>query len=460
MTNVTGGTPTAPARRPGRRWRLLLFCLSPGLLLLAGAAGTWRYLAAFPPPPPVDTSDVEPAVAAAIDEARAHVRHRPWSGAAWGRLSMVLFAHHFEAEAQACLAQAQRLDPQDPRWPYLSARQVQLRDPEAALPLLRRAAGLARDTNVPRLQLADTLLELGHTAEAAAEYRRVLESAPNNPAELGRVHLGLGRLAYQQDDLDTSLAQLRAACVPGLNAKAAHVLLAEIHHRRGETREEARELALVPEGPDPVWPDPYMEEMAELQAGSEARAHRVTKLLREGQTREAEEILVEAVRDYPEAANLRVMLGGVLVTRGDLTEAEPQLRKALQLRPDSIDALGLMGGLLMRQRKHRAAADCYQRMISVKPGHALAHFNLAICRQELGDRDGAVGALRTALRCKPEFAQAHMALGNLLAEMGRDGEAAEHLEDALRLAPGNAQAKELLERVRARTRHPGKEKGK
>jgi tetratricopeptide (TPR) repeat protein len=435
---------------------LLLVCLPLCLVLLAGAAGTWCYRAALAPLPDEETSNLEPEIAAALGEARAQVRRWPWSGPAWGRLGMVYSAHHFEAEARACLAQAERLDPQEPRWPYLHGRLIQLRDPAAALPLLRRAAGLARETSAPRLHLADTLLELGHADEAAAEFHRVLEDEPTNP----RAHLGLGRLAFQHDDLDGSLAELRAAETAGLNARAAHVLLAAIHHRRGAAREEARELALAQEGADPRWPDPYMDQVAELQVGSDARAVRARRLLRARQLPEAEEVLVEGVRDYPESPVLRVMLGGVLLERGELAEAEPQLRKALELRPDSIDALGLLGVLLLRQGKPGEAAECFRREIALKPGHALAHLNLGICRQKLGDRDGAVEALRAALHCEPGSAVAHRVLGSLLAEMDRNKEAVEHLEDALRLAPGDAATKELLERVRARTRRPGKDGGK
>ena len=53
------------------------------------------------------------AIVAALAQARAAVQESPRSAAAWGRLGMVLAAHDFRAEANACLAQAERLDPLD-----------------------------------------------------------------------------------------------------------------------------------------------------------------------------------------------------------------------------------------------------------------------------------------------------------------------------------------------------------
>jgi tetratricopeptide (TPR) repeat protein len=401
----------------------------------------------------VECTGREPEVVAAIEEARAKVRQRPQSGLAWGRLGMVLYAHHFEAEAHVCLAQAARRDPQDPRWPYIEGLLVERHDPEAALPLLCGAADLAGKISAPRLHLAETLFDLDHSDEAAAAFRRVLQDEPDNP----RAHLGLGRLAYRQGDLDASLDHLRrvVAVAPGL--RSAHALLAEVYHRQGDTQNEGRELDSLADSDDPSWDDPYLAEVLQLQAGSDAQVRRARSLLAAGRRQEAVAVLQAAARDHPQAYPPRLVLGGVLAEQGNLTEAEPQLRAALEIRPDSAEALMELGRLLQRRAKYREAAECYGHVLAGQPDHALAHFNLAECREQLGDPAGAIESLRAALRCKPEFAPAHQTLGRLLADRGRDAEAVEHLEDALRLAPDDTRTKELLERVRARQPRPGPE---
>jgi tetratricopeptide (TPR) repeat protein len=452
MSKVPTPTPSAPPARR-RPWRLLLICLSVGLLAVSAAgAGWWQYRRSLPQPPEVDTSDREQEIGAAIGEAREKVRQQPWSGAAWGRLGMVLFAHHFEAEARVCLAEAGRLDTREPRWSYLEGRLVQQRDPEAALPPLRQAAALAGKAEAPRLYLAESLLALGHTDEAAASFRSLLEDDPRNP----RAHLGMGRLVYQQGDLDRSQQHARAAAAAAPSLRAPHVLLAEIYRCRGDLPNEERELALVTPGEDPPWADPYMEQMSQMLAGSEAVVAQAKELLREGRRPEATGLLLGTVRTYPDAFQPKVMLGKLMIEQGDLVGAEPQLRAALQLQPESIDAIGLLGVLLQRRQQYRDAADCYQQMIALKPGDATAHVNLAACRDQLGDRAGAVDALRDALRFKPDFVLAHKTLGRLLADLHQDAEAAEHLQDALRLAPNDAETKQWLEQVRARLPQPGK----
>jgi tetratricopeptide (TPR) repeat protein len=410
-----------------------------------GLAGYWWYRSGQPRPPEVDTTGYDPDIAAAIAEAREAVRQEPDSGAAWGKLAMRLLAHGFQTESQACLARAEYLDPDNPRWVYLEGRLVQLRDPEAALPLLRRAATLARNTSMPRLHLAETLLSLGLFDEAEAEFRRVLKHEPNNP----RVNAGLGRLTYQRGDLDTSLKHVSLAARIAPQLRSTHALLAEIHHRRGDHRAEELELELMAQSQDRTWPDPYMAEVDEQRAGNSGRADLAFKLVEQGLQEQALMVLVGGVRDFPNSYNLRLMLGRQLARMGDFAGAEQQLRAAVQIRPDSIEALGELGLVLQQRRDHREAARCYEQVLALQPGHSLAHFNLANCRNQLGDRAGALESLRAALRANPEFAWAYRVLGRLLTEMNQNAEAVGYLEQALRLDPRDTESQELLARARA-----------
>jgi tetratricopeptide (TPR) repeat protein len=416
-------------------------------LVLIGGAGYWWYRAHLPSPPAVDTSACEPEVIAAIEAARTRVAEQPRSGAVWGHLGMVLLAHNFEAEAATCFERAQQLDPSEARWPYLHGRVVAQRDPEAALPLLRRAGALARDTNVPRLHLADVLFNQGHLDEAAEEYRRVLREEPNN----ARANLGLGGLLLRRGDLDGSTRYLQRAVQAMPKLRAAHAQLAEIYKRRGESQAEGSELALLATCQDvDSWPDRYLDEMNALQVGAEGRLERADRLGNAGRWDEALRVLRETVQAAPQSFKARLALGRRLAMVGETLEAEAELKAALQLRSDSIDALAELAMLLQKKGAYRDAAGCYEKILKRQPGHALAHFHLANCREQLGDRAGAIESLRASQRCKPDFAWAHKVLGRLLAEKNDNAEAAEQLQDALRLNPDDNETRELLKRVTAR----------
>src|SRR5206468_11585100 len=81
-----------------------------------------------------------------IEGKRRAVLAAPRSGTAWGELAMAFDAHDASAEAGACYRRAMDLDPNDARWPFLLAEQLNRRsgtgaDKEEAVRLYRRAAG-------------------------------------------------------------------------------------------------------------------------------------------------------------------------------------------------------------------------------------------------------------------------------------------------------------------------------
>src|SRR5579871_7071621 len=111
-----------------RRWPIFTSLLVGLLLAVSMGWFVWHGLAprrqaanepALIEPPALELTGVDPAVVRAIETARRAVLESPASGPAWGQLGKTLLAHDFHRQAGTCLAQAQRLDPTEARWPYL-----------------------------------------------------------------------------------------------------------------------------------------------------------------------------------------------------------------------------------------------------------------------------------------------------------------------------------------------------
>src|SRR5437764_828110 len=100
-----------------RLTRIGLFLAASLGLALAGWVG-WRWYAT-PAPPRIPLDGVQTEIAQAVGAALEEVRRRPRSGAAWGRLGMVLHANGFDEHVADCYRNAERFDPNNPRWPYL-----------------------------------------------------------------------------------------------------------------------------------------------------------------------------------------------------------------------------------------------------------------------------------------------------------------------------------------------------
>jgi tetratricopeptide (TPR) repeat protein len=396
------------SKRPWR-WRLLLFA---GILL---AAGIGWYLCVQPAatPPQIAAGDVEPVVAEALASARRNVLEHPRSGPDWGHLGMVLRAHEFGAEANRCFAEAERLDPTEPRWPYLHGLTLLLSDTPAALALLERAVELCGDSPPePRFRLAETLLAQGQLDAALAHFRHLLEQHPDHPRAL----LGLGRLEFERDDLPAATQYLRRVADSPYAHKSASTLLAQIYRRQGDLKALHELGPLADFAEDRQWTDPFVEEVEQLNVGTRARLAYADRLFRQGRSKEAVPLIKEILdRDAgPTAA--WIALGSAHFNLQDYAAAAQAFRKASQLSPDSLEAAFKVGVAYYKNDDYRQAAQWFRKAIHLQPTYALAHYNLGHCLKLQGERTAAAAAFREALRYRPNYTLAQEALEKLLAE--------------------------------------------
>ncbi len=97
--------------------------------------------------------------------------------------------------------------------------------------------------------------------------------------------------------------------------------------------------------------------------------NRAVAALKEGRGREAEALLLEAVRVFPGFAEAEIRIGNIRRGRSDL----------------------------------EGAALAYRRALKIKPDYAWAHLELAICLQRGGKAEGAMDHYRQAVRYNPKL---------------------------------------------------------
>jgi tetratricopeptide (TPR) repeat protein len=425
---------------PRRKWVLLT------LALAAAAGGVGAYFALRPErpiPPTVEVPADDPELAAAVADARQAVEDEPRSADAWGRLGLVLAAHRFPDEALACFEQAERLAPTDPRWPYHQGLILGGRDPAAAVEKYRRAAGLGRSDAV-RLRLAETLLTLGRTDEAEAEFRELARAEPNHP----RANLGLARIALDRGDLAGCEKHLATAANDPRSRQAAATVFAELWYRKGDPAAAAasqRRAAELP--PDAPWPDPGSADLGKVRTGLAARSMLADELLDRGRFDEAERVLRGILRDRPGSDRHRVLLGLALINRKDYAAAEQVMKEAVHDRAEAPRAYYLMGLGRMNLGRPGEAAEAFRRAVALKPDYTSAHLRLGDCLRQTGDRRGAVEAYRAAVSSRPNDPGPYVSAAEVLIEDGRPAEANELLKQALALDPEQPRARELLAKL-------------
>ena len=138
----------------------------------------------------------------------------------------------------------------------------------------------------------------------------------------------------------------------------------------------------------------------------------------------SEAALTRAVRYGTDDANAVLGLGSLALIRHEFRSALTYGRRAQRLLPGSYRPYGVVGDALVELGRYDEAFAAFDRMISLRPSLA-SYARVAYARELVGDRPGAVAAMRLALESasgQPEpTAWAHVELAKLELALGTSG---------------------------------------
>lgn len=321
---------------------------------------------------------------------------------------MVLRAHDFEPVSLQALQEAERLDPADPRWPYLQGLTLLLTRPDDGLACLERASARA-DRPEPNLRLAEVLLARGRIEDAEAFARRF-------PSE-ARATVLLARAAAERGDWAGVLARTDALRTDSRCEKQVATLRGQALVRTGQAatgEAELRRAAGLPA--DPTWEDPYVRQTELLQVGQAADLREAANRLARGAAGEAIPLLERAMKRDPTGARPQSLYGRALLESGAAADSRAVFGNLILHHPTDVDGWFYLGVAESRLEHAKLAEAAFATTVRLKPDHALGHYNLAQARKALGDWPGAIGAAEEAVRCRPDFEPARQLVRELRGE--------------------------------------------
>ena len=246
---------------------------------------------------------------------------------------------------------------------------------ENAVPALARLAADHPDAPIFQTTYARALKDAGRTADALEIYRR---SAKRWPADATLLH-------------DLAVTAREAA-------GSAHGGAAEALRDEADRTERA----------------------AVSVAPSSGIAHNGLGLIAADQGKPA-----EATREFEQAtaldqnnASYWTNLGNARRATGDAAGADAAYRRALDVDARAADAANGLGVLLVEARRSAEAVTWFERALAASPDLVEAQLNLAIARQESGDKQGAVEAYRRVLAARGSHPREKDAAAKLLASLG------------------------------------------
>jgi tetratricopeptide (TPR) repeat protein len=395
--------------------------------------------------PAIQTTQLDRLVAELINKTLAEVRASAKAGPAWGKLGMVLHNYEFEAEARHAYGVAERVNPQEPRWPYLHALLLRITDTPLAISKMERALATGGEhVDVVRLRLAEILIEAGRFRDAEKHIQELMR----RDFQQAVASLTCARLQFASGDYKTTLTTLAPALRDPHTAKRAHELLGACHQRLGDAAAAQNALTTASKLPqDQPWPDPYLAELDQYRTGLRMWLEDGQALLNRGNLQEAQTLATRAAQQYPDSAEAWLLLGKARYVAKDCKGAEEALRRHVSLNRESANGQAILGTALLCQDRPGDAVPCFQKAVELKPDFAEAHFNLGFALARTGRAHDAITAFRRATEYSPDYTEAYVNLADLLYQSGNKADARAQARRALELNPSHERALTLLARI-------------
>jgi tetratricopeptide (TPR) repeat protein len=345
------------------------------------------------------------------------IKRWPPDQSALAEFSRTCHANGFFDEASSGYRELIKIQPAEPRWPYLLALIVAgYGRLEEAIPLLRQTTLLAPDYIVARLKLGDALLKSNSTEDADAAYREVLRREPQNHYAL----LGLARCDLQTQRLTAARGHLQQAVALHPDFTGAQSLLGTVFERLGNP--EAAALA-----------------RAQIQAGG----HYI-----EPPDGWAEELALECHDPYT-----LLIAASAAQADGNPKKSMAFLHRGLSLAPNDARLHRQLGKNLMAQDDLAGARTHLERAVAIEPSNDAIRLDLVRVLRALHEEDTIAKVVAEGLLVSPESAAVHFEAGMLAARAGRLDEAAQHLSFTWRTSPDQTGAALELAEVDFRNSH-------
>ena len=226
--------------------------------------------------------------------------------------------------------------------------------------LLQKLGERLADVVDIRISLGLNYQQLGHHEEAAREFKRAIERAPQN----AQAHFDLALSEFRLHRPDAAIKELQAALALEPWYTRAEELLADIYLHEKD----------------------YVQARARLQ-----------------------HLLSVDAANYTAHYNLGVL--AAMTQSWD--EAQRQLLSALHTDPGSAEAHNTLGSVYLQRGQLEHARGELEEAIRLQPKFAWALYNLALVSKKQEKRDEAARELRAALKADPQFQPARTELDRM-----------------------------------------------
>lgn len=316
--------------------------------------------------------------------------------------------------------------------------------------------------------LRDYLFGLAWFSRAADVDRAIasLRAAAERFSEVGEVWYRLGIALLESERYPESLVALQRAAALSPERTAIYLPLAKSLHRGGDPVGAMRALRRVVEsGPSPrevatarALADRISDPFAAVPRAVEAKLEQGLRWLHEADVPQQAIIAFEEIlRDYPDLAVVRALVGLAYQQLDDAGRAVEELKRAIELAPHDGKNHLYLAELYHGRQRSAPAEEHYLRALELHPLLDQAYLRLGELALGREDLDGALRHFSILSHLRPEDPMVRLRLAAVHLRQGRHDAAEQQLTLVLDKDPDNLELKLQLgllyleKRAQART---------
>jgi tetratricopeptide (TPR) repeat protein len=293
---------------------------------------------------------------------------------------------------------------------------------------------------------AKALESSGHVDLAIRKYQEIIHLRPN----LASAYNNLGRLYYQEMQLDEAISTLKRACALAPKLEAPRALLGFSFYQQGNFEDARRELAKAELlNPEDINAELYLArsliQVGELRAARELlekidkqdpRNEDVLYLLGTLYSTLAESAFTQIQANNPNSYLLELLLGQAAEAKQVFSDAAEHYRQAIERAPEVAELYYHYGHALWQVGNLQDAVKAYRHDLSLNPYDDRAAWEIA--RIVLADNPEEAHALTSrSLKIRPDNPNALLIRGQASLSLDKPTDAVEDLKKANSIDPEN-----------------------
>jgi len=316
----------------------------------------------------------------------------------------------------------------------------------------------------PHIQLTALLLTMTQTDKAKAHLDTLLATKNLQPGQLEQIQLLRIRLYLAESRSEKALD----AISDFLNKHPTHIQARDLQARilssqkrfddalaainsaiRKKDLPEFRQLQaqlLIKKG-NITSAKTALTRMQELAPDDETPVIMLNALaLKDKNTAEAEKILRAFLADHPDALNINLALGKLMVQEKRLDEAILVYREIASLTANNPEILRQLGILYFQHQDYTEAEATFRKLVDIHPD-GISHFYLAASLEALGKIPEARKIYMQIDDSSPMAIEAQIRLAAIDISQGKPDTAAKRLQNVLKIKPAHLDAHLMLSAI-------------